>query len=275
MIYGSAGTPEENAWALAKARFDADQWWYRANGYAYVLRDDDAEVESLAKNMAHNVILYGNADTNRAWRLLMPDTIRVSRGEVRIVNEEGEQTWTGDDLGVLLAHSEIKKFELPDAAGQFDRYKLKLVKQNEPLVKEWADALLFGNWKTQVAEKDNGKERLVGGKTRVLFCNRSAAYDAKNRYGLPAEIPMEIEALAPLFADVPAPASTPKPKGWRDRIAEATTNDELRDLRSSVRDSGESGKLTKSQCETLFDLIEERMNSFTPEDVHHDAPAEV
>jgi dienelactone hydrolase len=106
MIYGSAGTPEENAWALAKARFDADQWWYRANGYAYVLRDDDAEVESLAKNMAHNVILYGNADTNRAWRLLMPDTIRVSRGEVRIVNEEGEQTWTGDDLGVLLAHSD-------------------------------------------------------------------------------------------------------------------------------------------------------------------------
>jgi poly(3-hydroxybutyrate) depolymerase len=106
MIYGSAGTPEENAWALAKARFDADQWWYRANGYAYVLRDDDAEVESLAKNMAHNVILYGNADTNRAWRLLMPDTIRVSRSEVRIVNEEGEQTWTGDDLGVLLAHSD-------------------------------------------------------------------------------------------------------------------------------------------------------------------------
>jgi hypothetical protein len=36
----------------------------------------------------------------------MPDTIRVSRSEVRIVNEEGEQTWTGDDLGVLLAHSD-------------------------------------------------------------------------------------------------------------------------------------------------------------------------
>lgn len=106
MIYGSAGTPEENAWALGKARFDADQWWYRANGYAYVLRDDDAEVESLAKNLAHNIILYGNAETNRAWRLVMPDSIRVSRNEVRIADEQGEQAWTGEDLGVLLAHSD-------------------------------------------------------------------------------------------------------------------------------------------------------------------------
>ena len=78
---------------------------------------------------------------------------------------------------------------------------------------------------------------------------------------------MTIEGLAPLFADVPAPASTQKPKGWRDRIAEAETNEELLDLRSSVRDSGEAGKLTKSQCETLFDLIDERMNSFTPQEV--------
>lgn len=106
---------------------------------------------------------------------------------------------------VLLAHSEIKKFELPDAAGAFDRYKLKLVKQNEPLVKEWSDALLFGNWKTQIAEKDNGKDRLVGGKTRVLFCNRTAAFDAKNRYGLKDEEPWDIATITKGFATVGAP----------------------------------------------------------------------
>lgn len=110
---------------------------------------------------------------------------------------------------VLLAHSEIKKFELPDAAGQFDRYKLKLVKQNEPLVKEWSDALLFGNWKTQVAEKDNGKDRLVGGKTRVLYCNRSAAFDAKNRYGLKDEEAWDIATISRGFAAIGAPWDKP------------------------------------------------------------------
>lgn len=110
---------------------------------------------------------------------------------------------------VLLAHSEIKKFELPDAAGQFDRYKLKLVKQNEPLVKEWADAVLFGNWKTQIAEKDNGKDRLVGGKTRVLYCNRAAAFDAKNRHGLKDEEPWDIATISKGFASIGAPWDKP------------------------------------------------------------------
>lgn len=112
---------------------------------------------------------------------------------------------------VLLAHSKINKFELPDAAGQFDRYQLKLEKRIEPIVKEWADALLFGNWKTQVAEKDNGKSRLVGGKSRVLYCNRTAAYDAKNRYGLKDEEPWSIETIAKGFASIGAPWDKPAP----------------------------------------------------------------
>ena len=31
-VYGTRGTPEENAWAFAKARFDAEAFWYRGNG---------------------------------------------------------------------------------------------------------------------------------------------------------------------------------------------------------------------------------------------------
>jgi len=110
---------------------------------------------------------------------------------------------------VLLAHSEIKKFELPDAAGAFDRYQLKLEKRNEPLIKEWADALLFGNWKTQVAEKEGGKDRLVGGKTRILYCNRTAAYDAKNRYGLKDEEAWDIATISKGFATISAPWDKP------------------------------------------------------------------
>jgi len=51
----------------------------------------------------------------------------------------------------LLAHSEVRKFEEPNEAGAYDRWELKLSKASQkkiaPLVKEWADAVLFLNYK--------------------------------------------------------------------------------------------------------------------------------
>jgi hypothetical protein len=100
---------------------------------------------------------------------------------------------------VFLAHATVRKFEAPDQAGSYDRFELKLSKQVAPLLKEWADVVLFGNYVTKIAEKDNGKLRGVGGKERVLFATHSAAYDAKNRHGLPDKLPFTVEALAPVF----------------------------------------------------------------------------
>ena len=100
---------------------------------------------------------------------------------------------------VFLAHATVRKFEAPDQAGSYDRFELTLSKQVAPLLKEWADVVLFGNYVTKIAEKDNGKLRGVGGKERVLFATHSAAYDAKNRHGLPEKLPFAVEALAPVF----------------------------------------------------------------------------
>lgn len=92
---------------------------------------------------------------------------------------------------VLLAHSKVAKFEPPDGAGPYDRYELKLSKHVAPLVKEWADMLLFANWKTQVRERDRNemgaKFKAAGGRERVIYCNRTAAWDAKNRHGMADE----------------------------------------------------------------------------------------
>jgi hypothetical protein len=100
---------------------------------------------------------------------------------------------------VFLAHSTVRKFESPDQAGSYDRYELKLSKQVAPLLKEWADVVLFANYVTRIAEKENGKNRGVGGKERVLFATHTAAFDAKNRNGLADKLPFAIEALAPVF----------------------------------------------------------------------------
>ena len=110
---------------------------------------------------------------------------------------------------VLLAHSMVRKFESPEQAGGYDRYELKLSKQVGPLVKEWADLLLFGNYVTRVAENENGKKRGVGGKERVLHTSHAAAYDAKNRHGLAEKLPFTFEAIAEVFGGDVAAAPTP------------------------------------------------------------------
>jgi GTPase SAR1 family protein len=100
---------------------------------------------------------------------------------------------------VLLAHSTVRKFESPDQAGAYDRYELKLSKQVAPLLKEWADLILFANYVTRVTEKDNGKLRGVGGKERMLFATHTAAYDAKNRHGLDDKFELDFAQIANIF----------------------------------------------------------------------------
>jgi hypothetical protein len=125
---------------------------------------------------------------------------------------------------VFLAHATVRKFEAPDQAGSYDRFELKLSKQVAPLLKEWADVVLFANYVTRIAEKDNGKMRGVGGKERVLFASHTAAFDAKNRNGLADKLAFSIEALAPVFgavADSPCgekPAAAPS---LADKLREA------------------------------------------------------
>ncbi|MBC2592819.1 ATP-binding protein [Ruficoccus amylovorans] len=112
---------------------------------------------------------------------------------------------------VMVAHSTIRKFEQPDAAGAYDRYELKLSKQCAPLIKEWCDLLLFVNYFTKVTETD-GRKKAVGGKERRIYTAHCAAFDAKNRHGLDDVLPMEFEAIAHVFlatGTLPAPSATP------------------------------------------------------------------
>jgi len=104
---------------------------------------------------------------------------------------------------VLICHSIIRKFEQPDEMGSYDRYMLKLNEKNiAPLVKEWVDMLLFCNYKTDIVTAQDGKTKKArGGQKRIMYANHSACWDAKNRFGLPDEMPMEYAEIAHLFGD--------------------------------------------------------------------------
>ena len=110
------------------------------------------------------------------------------------------------DIGinvVLTAHSQLRKFEQPDEDGAYDRYELKLGKktssQTAPVVKEWCDLLLFCNYKTMVMTSESKKKKATGGQ-RVMYTTHHPAWDAKNRHGLPDELPMDYAAIAHIFA---------------------------------------------------------------------------
>lgn len=109
------------------------------------------------------------------------------------------------DLGihvVLTAHAQIRKFEQPDEMGAYDRYELKLGKktssQTAPLVKEWGDIVLFCNYKTIVMKNSSNKNKAQGGQ-RVMYTTHTPSWDAKNRFGLPEELPMDYQAIAHIF----------------------------------------------------------------------------
>ena len=122
------------------------------------------------------------------------------------------------DMGinvVLTAHAQIKKFEQPDEMGSYDRYELKLGQKTgsktAPLVKEWADMVLFANYKTLVMTTDNGKKKAQGGE-RVMYTNHRPAWDAKNRHGLPDEMPFHYAGIAHIFANQQVQAPAPQPQ---------------------------------------------------------------
>ena len=108
------------------------------------------------------------------------------------------------DRGVnvlLVCHSTIRKFEQPDEMGSYDRYMLKLNEKNiAPLVKEWVDLMLFVNYRTNIVTDSDGKTKKgTGGQKRIMYANHTACWDAKNRFGLPDEMPFDFDQIADLF----------------------------------------------------------------------------
>ena len=100
---------------------------------------------------------------------------------------------------ILIAHSMIKRFDSPETE-PYDRYQPKLQERSGSLIREWADAVLFANWKTIVKQSDVGfnktVSRGVSSGERMLFTSERPAYMAKNRYSLPESIPLDWDAFA-------------------------------------------------------------------------------
>lgn len=130
---------------------------------------------------------------------------------------------------VLTAHAQLRKFEQPDEMGAYDRWELKLGKktqsQTSPLVKEWADMLLFCNYKTHtVAVDDKGKKHKAMGGKRVMYTSHHPCWDAKNRYGLPEECEFDYGVIAGII-EAGNEKQTARIEGLQSKAEEKKTPD--------------------------------------------------
>lgn len=190
----------------------------------------------------------------------------------RFLNKLSEIVDVGINV-VLTAHAQMRKFEQPDEMGAYDRWELKLGKktssQTSPLVKEWADMVLFCNYKTSVVNVDGqgtqkGKNKAQGGK-RVMYTSHHVCWDAKNRFDLPEEIDMDFEAIRHIFTtsvkepiqpkaeEVPKeePPQTIKEAAKED-VTESTFNEEVKDNKIINRFLSKKENIPKA----LVDLME-------------------
>ena len=98
---------------------------------------------------------------------------------------------------VLTAHAAMRKFEQPDEMGAYDRWEMKLSKKVAPMLKEWADLVIFANYRTIVVT--SGDKKKAQGGERVMYTTHHPCWDAKNRFSLPEEMPFDFKGIAHLF----------------------------------------------------------------------------
>lgn len=108
---------------------------------------------------------------------------------------------------VFVAHANIKKFKNPEGDA-YDYWCPALDEKGSGLIPEWCDEVLFAKSRIHTIQREEGPAKAVravaiGGKERYMVTNESAASVAKNRLGLPEEMPLDFAAFAKYLGDIP------------------------------------------------------------------------
>lgn len=125
---------------------------------------------------------------------------------------------------ILLGHAYIKTFKNP-LGDDYDRFQMKVHEKAAGLLREWCDASLFAMYETHTYDS-NGRAKGISTGARVVHTQRTAAWDAKNRYDLPEKLPLDWDA----FAEAVAAHRPAEPAALRKRIEallSQTTDDAL------------------------------------------------
>jgi AAA domain len=98
---------------------------------------------------------------------------------------------------ILISHSMIKTIADPSLSAPYDVHQIRLQEKSAAIVYQAVDTVLFAQLDTTI-QKDSPKARkgrgIVSG-DRLLWTEPGTGYIAKNRFGLPPQLPFEWAAL--------------------------------------------------------------------------------
>lgn len=91
---------------------------------------------------------------------------------------------------IAIAHAQVKLAKDPQHQTEYDRYQLKLNEKAASLWREFVDSVLFANFEV-FTKTEKGKTKAFGDGARYIYTERRPGFDAKNRHGLPFQLPLE------------------------------------------------------------------------------------
>ena len=197
-------------------RFDGIKTLDEVNLAIETLRTEDHSYQTLVIDTFDKLELMINDKVCEEQKVTGIEAIGYGKGYTYVAEKVNKLLGTLDALRmakgmniVIVCHAQMRKFEQPDEMGAYDRWELKLSKKAAPMVKEWADMVLFANYKTFVI-KDGSSNKAQGGK-RVMYTTHNPCWDAKNRDGLPDQCEFDFAPIAHLFGKTEQPkAEAPK-----------------------------------------------------------------
>lgn len=97
---------------------------------------------------------------------------------------------------IAIGHYHVKTVKDPEAVNDYDAFEIKCHEFVSSLWREWVDAVLFARFRTHLkTDERNQRTVALGDGERVMYTEKRPAFQAKNRYGLPFELPVSWDAF--------------------------------------------------------------------------------
>jgi hypothetical protein len=121
--------------------------------------------------------------------------------EMRALLGSVERMQRSSGVNVLLVgHAAAKRYAPPDSE-PYERYDLKMHEKCSALMREWVDCVFFAQHEVVVRElKNESKRRGFSTGERVIRTTETAAWRAKNRYGLPETMRLDAGTCAEILS---------------------------------------------------------------------------
>ena len=204
---------EESTKEMDVARLPAPSSWQMILEEVRYVRDNPDCCRTLIMDTADKAQQYAIEEMCAEHQCKSVEDPGYGKGYVYVYEKFGKLLNLLDEVidrginVVVTAHATMRKFEQPDELGSYDRWEMKLIASKNcntsALLREWADMVLFANYKTHTVteDKEGKKKKALGAGRRVMYTTHHSCWDAKNRYGLPDELDFDYAEIAHIFKE--------------------------------------------------------------------------